>query len=205
MLIHLEKMAGLQGRILRPLSAKLLPPTLLEERGWVKREAFYSISGRGRKIQMALAKQLSIPHYPSPAGGCILTEPGYARRVNVLLQHRAKDQVTVSDLRLLRLGRHLWPNDHLHVIVGRNERENKALELFREGRWSLEPVSLMGPLVLAESIQSPEDLEVSARITARYSDRVDQSEIHIAYQKGKERGHLQVMPIGEAEIERWRI
>ena len=122
----IERESGLSGYLLRPLSAKLLPPTILEEKGLINREKLLSIQGRSRKPQIGLAQKLGIAYYPSPAGGCILCEKEYARKLRNLLNK--KEKVNSKDIKLLRIGQHFWLNqDQTEVIVGRNYRENQRL------------------------------------------------------------------------------
>ena len=205
-LFHIDKISGLKGLILRPLSAKLLPPTLAEEKGWVDREKLYEISGRSRKQQMDLARRLGITKYNAPAGGCILTEPNFSRRAKTLFAHRSKREITVGELKLLRLGRQFWPRPHLQVVVGRDEKDNLALESFREGRWVLSAADTKkSPLVVAKGVRNKHDLKIIAQITARYctGDKTTQRRIH--YKGDKEEGDITVRPISETMIEKWRV
>ncbi len=126
-LARVEKEADLKGKILRPLSAKLLPETIYEERGIVDREKLESISGRGRKKQMALAKKLGIKNYPTPSGGCRLTESGFSEKLKKLLENRKEPNK--SDFELLKLGRHFW-FDNFCIVVGRNEEDNEKINDF---------------------------------------------------------------------------
>ena len=167
----IERRAGLEGLILRPLSAKILPPTLPEERGLIDRERLKDFNGRSRKPQIALAKELDIDDYPQPAGGCcFLTDPGYARKFFDLLDHREKREVTVEDFTLLKVGRHLRVKDNLKVIVGRNEKENDFLQFYVPQWTSFEVVGAPGPLALLEGDDTDENRRIAAEITARYSD-----------------------------------
>ena len=204
-LFHIDKVSGLKGLILRPLSAKLLPVTLPEERGWVDRERLFDFSGRSRRPQMALAERLGISGFQQPAGGCILTEPNFSRRAGVLFSRRGKGGVTVEGLELLRFGRHLWPNDHLHVVVGRDEGENRALAIFREGRWTFSAMDTEGPLVLADGLQDVRDREIVASITARYCDENGASGVRVRYEGDGKEGSVRVQPVGDALLERWRV
>jgi len=120
----IEKKAGLKGRVVRPLSAKLLKPSIAEEEGIVDRTGLLDISGRSRKAQIALAERLGIKDYPSPAGGCMLTDPGFSKRVKDLLAHNA---FTPENAKLLNLGRHFRLSPTAKLIVGRDKNENKRL------------------------------------------------------------------------------
>jgi tRNA U34 2-thiouridine synthase MnmA/TrmU len=120
-----EKEAGLKDLVLRPLSARLFDPTLPERKGVVDREKLLAISGRSRKPQISLAKEFGIDDYPCPAGGCLLTDPGFAKRIRDLLAHGS---LNLADVRLLKLGRHFRLSKTTKLIVGRDEKDNDALE-----------------------------------------------------------------------------
>jgi tRNA-specific 2-thiouridylase len=206
MLLHMDKVSGLKGFILRPLSAKLLPLTLPEEKRWVDRQKLYDISGRSRKRQIELAHELGIHRFQSPAGGCILTEPNYSRRLKAFITHRGKDEVTVDELKLLRLGRHFWPVDHLHVVVGRDEKDNRALEPFQDGRWVFKPANThRGPLVLAKGLKDEDDRKLVARITARYCDKGKESDVSIHFRGEGEERDLRVSPSSESNLKKWLV
>jgi len=126
----IEKESGLKGLVLRPLSAKLLPPTIPEKEGLIDRELLLAISGRRRKEQMELAKRFGIS-YPTPAGGCRLTDPNFALRLKESFDH---DEDSTRDMHLLRYGRHFRLQTGAKAIVGRNERENEIISnLARKG------------------------------------------------------------------------
>lgn len=124
-ILLIEKEAGLKGLILRPLSAKLFEPTIPEIEGIVNRDRLLEISGRSRKPQIELAKGFGINDYPCPAGGCLLTDPGFAKRIKDLIEH---DSLNIDNVRLLRVGRHFRISEDAKLIVGRDEEENKILE-----------------------------------------------------------------------------
>lgn len=125
-----EKLAGLQGLILRPLSAQLLPETTPEKAGTVDRSRLLAIEGRSRKPQMELVEKYGIKEFPEPAGGCLLTDPGYSRRLRDLMQRG--DGLSRRNLELLKVGRHLRFDDGAKIIIGRNERENERIERLRQ-------------------------------------------------------------------------
>ena len=166
-LLLTARRAGLEGYVLRPLSALLLPPTVPEEEGWVDRSKLLGIKGRSRKPQMELAKRLGIERYPSPGGGCLLTDPGYAQRLKRLLIHRP--QPSRRELELLKYGRHFFLSGCL-VVVSRREEENpKILELKREEDLLLSLKNLPGPRTLVIGDPSWEELLRAAALTVRYS------------------------------------
>lgn len=120
-----EKEAGLEGYLLRPLSAKLLEPTILEKDGRVDREKLLAISGRSRKRQMELAARYHIKNYPTPAGGCALAQEGFASRLRVLMKN--KPDFDAIDVDLIKIGRHFFI-ENAQIILGRNQEENEILE-----------------------------------------------------------------------------
>jgi len=202
----IEKEAGLEKLIVRPLSGKLLPPTRPEEEGWIRREGLQDISGRSRKKQMALAKELGIDDYPQPAGGCCyLTDQNYARRLKDLFKYRDKESLTLDDMILLKVGRHFRVSDTLKVIVGRDELENNFLANFEDGRWSFEVVDDSGPLTLAEGLVSESDIPIVAAITARYSDAKNQPVVRVRYKSEKKVEEIDVEPIKNGTLEAWRL
>ncbi|MFO7899988.1 MAG: hypothetical protein R6V58_13125 [Planctomycetota bacterium] len=158
--------AGLGGLVLRPLCAKRLSPTAPEERGWVDRDRLLGLTGRSRKPQMRLAEELGIADYPSPAGGCLLTDPGFAFRLRELLDHRDAD---VDDVALLRVGRHFRLDDRTKAIVARDEAECHELEsLARDGDTLLQATEFTGPTTLLRGETSEDNLRTAARLTAAY-------------------------------------
>jgi len=141
-----EKESGLKGLILRPLSAKLLPETIPEKKGWVKREELFAFLGKSRKPQINLAKKLKIEKFPSPAGGCILTDSEYSRKLRELFE-KIPDRDGL-DCQVLRKGRAFWKDNFL-IMVGRNEKENEELKSLRKKKdFILEPENFPGPTVL---------------------------------------------------------
>ncbi|TET82803.1 thiamine biosynthesis protein [candidate division TA06 bacterium] len=201
----IEKESGLEGLLLRPLSAKLLPPTLPETEGWVDREMLYGISGRGRKEQFVLAEQYGIVDYPQPAGGCcFLTDKNYAAKLKDLYAHKGKDSVTKEDVILLKVGRHFRISETAKVIVGRDEGENNFLESYVDNRWVFMALDFEGPLTLVEGDISADEKRSVAAITARYSDGKNQNVVRVEWRYGGESGVLEVEPAGN-EIDSLRV
>ena len=166
-----ERESGLQGYLLRPLSAKLLKPTVPEQRGWVDREGLYGISGRGRKAQIALAEQFGITDYPQPSGGCCyLIDQAYSRRLRDLLDHEGAASLIREQVQLLAVGRHLRLPSGRKVVVGRREQENEYLENCGVEGALLTTVDHPGPTTLVAGEPTHEEIEWAARITAGYSD-----------------------------------
>ena len=165
----IERESGLDGRLLRPLSARLLPPTIPEKEGLVDRDKLLAIGGRFRKPQMALAEQYHINDYPCPAGGCRLTDPGFARRMRDLVRH--KENFDLNDVNLLKVGRHFRLSPEVKAVVGRNEEENRRiLALAREGDILFEVQDWGSPVTLLRGQTSEREIHLAAAITVRYSD-----------------------------------
>ncbi len=205
--MHLiEKEAGLEGLILRPLSAKVLPTTIPEKEGWVDRERLLNISGRSRKPQIELADHYGIHDYPCPAGGCLLTDPGFAKRMKDLMVY--DPQFSLNDIHLLKMGRHFRFSDGVKLVVGRNEEENQKIQTFAQGEDILLKVSSFpGPLSLLRGKLNEGDIEKAAAITVHYGKGKDLGKIEVTY-KGVDEDHhqsLSVSPISRGEIERLMI
>ncbi|MCW4028925.1 MAG: hypothetical protein NWE92_04685 [Candidatus Bathyarchaeota archaeon] len=160
--------AGLTGKLLRPLSAKLMAETEAEKKGLVDRSRLLAISGRSRKPQFALAKEYGITTYPSPAGGCLLTCEEYAKKLGDLFEH--KTRVSAADVALLRFGRHFRVGKN-KFIVGRNEEENKYLIAHKVPLdFYFEAASNMGPNTLLQGPKTKQAIKTAAELTASYSD-----------------------------------
>ncbi len=164
-----ERQSGLQGYLLRPLSARLLPPTVPEQQGLVDRERLLDIQGRSRKPQLALAQKYGLYEFPSPGGGCRLTDPGFARRARDLLSHHP--DFTRNDFELLKVGRHFRLSPRTRVIAGRTEQENRRIvELAQEGDLLFEVKGTGSPVTLLRGSADVSDIALAAAITGRYAD-----------------------------------
>ncbi len=164
----IEKESGLEGRILRPLSAHHFPPTLPEQDGIVDREKLLDFSGRSRKPQIRLADTLGVRDYPCPAGGCLLTDPVIAARLRDLFAHTP--DYGISDLHLLKVGRHFRLRPGLKIIVGRKQSENDQIEnLAGAGSVLFRPADFRGPACLALGSLDPETEPIIGEIMAAYS------------------------------------
>lgn len=197
----IEKEAGLEGFILRPLSAKLLPATIPEKEGWVDREKLLNIQGRSRKPQIALAELFGIHDYPCPAGGCLLTDPGFARRMKDLMTHDS--DFSLNDVHLLKMGRHFRFSPKLKLVVGRNEEENQKIETFSRKDDALITLSRHpGPISLLRGEPGSHEIERAGAITARYSKAKDLENVEVIYRKvgEDEIRSFSVSPISEEEI-----
>jgi len=154
----IEKESGLKGLIVRPLSVKVLPSTIPEKLGIIKRENFYDISGRSRNRQIELAKKFKIKEYPSPAGGCILTDINYSKKLFELLEKVPK--FTGNDAELIKYGRVFWKNDLL-IVVPRDAKECELVaNLRKRGDVVLEPHNFSGPTVLVRKYKKSPQSEM---------------------------------------------
>jgi len=205
----IERESGFEGRILRPLSALLLAETIPEKEGLVDRNKLLNISGRSRKRQMELAVKMGIEDYPSPAGGCKLTEPAFSKRLRDLF---TQGVFSLEEIELLKLGRHFRLSKDIKLVVGRNKEENEQLQnIFQDGDFLFKAKNLKGPVSLLKrgSKANNELIDKSCQITARYCDRNEEEneEVNINYySKSKELVRtMKVKPLTEDELEILRV
>lgn len=165
----IERESGLKGLILRPLSAKLLRPTIPEEKGWIDREKLLSISGRSRRPQLALVEKSEIKENFCSGGGCLLTVSSFTAKVKDLIDH---DCLNLEEAKLLRVGRHFRLNDQLKLIVGRDEKENSVLEAWaKKDNPYFITEEIPGPLgLLKGNLNGNDSVSTAASIIAYYSD-----------------------------------
>ncbi len=170
---YVEKQSGFQGYILRPLSAKLLPPTIPEQQGLVDRERLLDISGRGRKEQIKLAGAFGVTDYPAPAGGCLLTDVGFSKRLRDLLDHQ--ENCEERDFELLKYGRHFRLDAQHKVIVGRTKEDNKQISKLLDPHRdvTLHMTDMAGPTVLIPFGAPEEIVHEAATLCVRYSKTQD--------------------------------
>lgn len=172
--------SGAFDRLLRPLCAQLLPETLPEREGWVDRNKLLKLNGRGRKPQITLAGEFGFNDYAQPAGGCcFLTDPNYSRRLADMWTTRGDKRYELDDIMLLKIGRHLRPRPHFKLIVGREEGENNFLSGYRRQFVHLSALSHDGPLVLLEGEVGEDDLQLAARLTARFGQGRDSAQVRV--------------------------
>jgi tRNA U34 2-thiouridine synthase MnmA/TrmU len=146
----------------------------------LKRDKLHAFNGRSRKPQMALAAHYGFEDYAQPAGGCcFLTDRQYSLKLSDLWKTRGERDYELDDIMLLKVGRHLRPRPHFKLIVGREEGENRYLEGYRRRFVYMIPVSHPGPLVLLDGEAGADDLELAARIAARFSKGRDAAEVTI--------------------------
>ena len=167
----IAKESGIKEYLLRPLSAKLLEPTILEKNGLIDRQKLLNISGRSRKIQIALAEKWKIKEYPTPAGGCLLTDLQFGSRLKEAFDKWP--DADGQDIELLKLGRHFWFKDN-KIVVGRNHQENlKMKKIAKKEDILIEPKAFPGPSILIRSKKEifPESLSMAKELMIKYSPK----------------------------------
>lgn len=180
----ISKQSGAHDRLLRPLCAQFLPETLPEKEGWVDRSKLLNFSGRSRKPQFELAEHFEIKDFAQPAGGCcFLTDENYSKKLQDLWHHQGEKKYELDDVMLLKVGRHLRPKANFKMIIGREEGENNFLEGYHKVFINLRILSHMGPLILIDGLPEKEDLEIAARIAARFSSGRDESKVTVQVQQ----------------------
>ncbi|MCD5397696.1 7-cyano-7-deazaguanine synthase [candidate division NPL-UPA2 bacterium] len=201
----IEKKSQWEGLVLRPLSAKLLEPTIPEKKGWIKREKLLDIEGRSRKPQIELAAKFGIKDYPSPAGGCLLTDAIFSARLKDLLQH---SRAGLNDIHLLKVGRHFRLSSQAKLVVGRNEGENaKLLTLAQAGDLCFQAADFLGPVALSRGKLTEEEIVAASSLTVRYGQGRKEDALKVKYWKlpGKQSQLLTVSPMPEEELQKLRV
>ncbi|MCK4311224.1 MAG: tRNA 4-thiouridine(8) synthase ThiI, partial [Candidatus Cloacimonetes bacterium] len=168
------KLSGIKDLLVRPLSQKLLQDTLPIREGWVKKEDMLDIQGRGRHRQMQMAREFGITYYQTPGGGCLLTDEAFSRRLKDLIEH---DMLTINFIEFLKVGRHFRINDHLKVIIGRNDNENNNISKLAGDEIILQTCEIPGPIGAINSQKKPDKKEIktAASILLRYNNKVKDS------------------------------
>jgi tRNA-specific 2-thiouridylase len=199
----IEKEAGLEGKLLRPLSARLLPPTEAEEEGLVDRAALLGLEGRSRKTQLALAAAYGITGYSSPAGGCLLPDKNFGARLADAFAH-GEDRP--ADIALLKIGRHFRLPSGAKAVVGRNEGENEELLGYLDGDAAAFEVEGVGsPITLLRPARR-EDWPRAAALTLRYSDARDRAEAPTRVRTAEGEAETITARAGDAaDAETWRV
>lgn len=192
---YVEKNSGFDGYIVRPLSAQNLPVTLPEKEGLVDREKLLNFSGRTRKPQLELAASLGVTDFPSPAGGCLLTEKGYAARLGDLFKHQ--DTYRDAEFYLLSCGRHLRLNAEHKLIVGRSKLENQKIEALIDpvADTELRVQNWPGPVSVVPNGCDDATAPQAAAICAGYSKAPPDKSVEVLLIQGDRKTTLTVMPI----------
>ncbi len=196
------KLAESEDILLRPLSAKLLPPTLPEKMGWVDRDKLLDISGRGRTKQLQLAKEFGLADFESPAGGCLLTEPYFAKKIRDFIKY---DKLEVADIDILKFGRHFRLEDGAKLVIGRNQEDNIELKKIQNPKFaSLEAIGVKSPFALISKDHSEKDLLFGLRAVLTYTKAEQGKEYTILYNRGEK--EFLATPFENREIvQKWKI
>ena len=199
--------SGADDLLLRPLCAKNLPETLPEKEGWVDRSKLFDFSGRSRKPQMALAEKFGFTEYAQPAGGCcFLTDEKYSDKLVDLWKARGTKEYELDDIMLLKVGRHIRPGPNFKMIIAREEGEGRFLQGYKGSFVYMNTVSHRGPLVLIDGSPSEQDLELAARITARYGQGRDADKVVVKMVQNQKEREFEVKPLTPDEIpEEWHV
>lgn len=197
------KNSGYADYILRPLSAKLLPPIKAERENLVDRSQLLSLQGRGRKEQMKLAADFGITNIAPPAGGCLLTDPMFSRRLRDLFLHHGDRKI--RDIELLKYGRHFRIRENLKVIVGRNNADNESLtKMATADDLVLTMTSFPGPFVLVP-YGKDSDKEIAASLCVRYSDAPDNTQTDVLCSRGNISEVITSMATSREDCAKWTI
>lgn len=203
----IEKETNMEGVVLRPLSAKHLPPTDAEKTGLIKRENMGDIKGRSRKGQLALAKRFGISNPPNAAGGCLLTDPSFSKRVKDIMDHCDDDIPTLNDIELLKVGRHFRVAPDAKLVVGRNKDENEVINaLVRQDDIVIEVKDYVGPTCLLRCKKYDHELLARcAAVALRYSDAPRDGESKVSIAIGGNKSEFTALPGDTSAIEAMRI
>jgi len=197
---YVEKHSGYDGYILRPLSARRLPETLVEQKGLVDRSRLLDLAGRSRKPQIRLAKEYGIQKYPAPAGGCLLTDKQFSRRLGDLLEH--DPQPPPRFLHLLRYGRHFRVDATTKIIVGRNSSENRQiLEYVDPAKdTTLKTIEYPGPLAVLPGGAIPPARQLAAALCAGYSKAPPEAMVRVSVRNAGEKTSLSVLAVAPEDL-----
>ena len=191
------KWSGYKDLIVRPLSQKLLPDTKPIREGWINKDLLLDLQGRTRTPQIELAEKFGISEYPTPAGGCLLTDPGYSQRLKDLKQH---DMFALKFISFLNVGRQFRLSDTTKLIIGRNQNDNEYIEKLNEKNANhknivLKAKDIPGPNGILQSrdeIIGDEILMLAAEILVRYISKVDKETVAIVKFPDEESRELSV-------------
>jgi tRNA U34 2-thiouridine synthase MnmA/TrmU len=202
----IEKESDLEGYIVRPLSAALLPQTIPEINGLIKRENLGMIRGRTRRTQLQMAKEFGIENPPNAGGGCLLTDPAFAIRAKDLFQHI--ETPTTNDIDLLKIGRHFRLDEKTKLVVGRNKDENEMIKsLALPDDLIFYAKDHVGPNSLLRGEITEEHKQLCASITLRYSDAPKKVQGTVNVEKGDntQKSEILTNSIEEPDYIKFRI
>ncbi len=200
----IEKLSNLEGKIVRPLSAALLPATDPEKNGLIKRKDLGMIRGRSRKVQLQMAKEFGVVDPPNAGGGCLLTDPAFSLRAKDLFKHIKTP--TINDIDLLKIGRHFRLNENTKLVVGRNMNENEMMQsLALSNDILLEAKEHVGPTALLRGDGVDGHVEFSSKITLRYSDAPKNKIGIVTVHQNDDATEVSVIPAEEVSYVKFRI
>jgi tRNA-specific 2-thiouridylase len=182
---QVTKLAGDEegGIILRPMSAKLMEPTIAEKNGWVDRQKLLDIQGRSREVQLRLAQEYNFEEYESPGGGCLLTESAIELKIKDIIKY---EKFTVADIDLLKAGRHLRLPDGAKLVIGRNQEDNEKLKNIQNDKFiSARAVDISGPFSLFSKNATKEDKELAASLILTYTKTLSDSKGCVEFDDGQ--------------------
>ena len=196
----------MEGKLLRPLSAKLLDPTDVEKEGRIDRDKLYDLHGRSRKPQIELARKFGLTEFMQPAGGCcFLTDESYSRKLKDLLAATNGEPLSMDDVYLLGVGRHFRLADDLKIVVGRDETENNFLDYYTRSHWSAQAVDHPGPTAIIVGEVDASQFGRIASVVARYCDGKREASVDVEFKRGEESRVISVAPAENVLIEQLRI
>lgn len=200
----IEKESDLVGKIVRPLSAALLPKTDPEKDGLIRREDLGMIRGRTRRVQLEMAKKYGIENPPNAGGGCLLTDPAFGVKTKDLFDH--VETPTINDIDLLKVGRHFRLDEQTKLVVGRNKDENEMIgAVALPGDILVEARDHVGPVSILRGRDAESHTEFAARVTLRYSDAPKDEESFVTVKKGSEKTEVCATPAEEDYYIKFRI
>ncbi len=201
----IERESGLEGLLLRPLSARHFAPTIPEQEGWVDRTRLPAIQGRSRKEQMQMAEELDIRNYPCPAGGCLLTELSFISKIKDVFDHSG--ELKTRDFQILKVGRHFRIGNKSKVIIGRNEAENQTLEkMLQPGEAAIRWSEGSGPMGIVTGEPDDALLAVAGKILLRYTKAGQDAECSLLVMcKGEEKRISVRNEFDDERIEEYRV
>ena len=201
----IKKCSDLEGYLLRPLSAKLLEETIPESEGILDRNLLCDMSGRSRKPQFALAEKYGITEYFAPAGGCLLTDPGFSKRLMDLMKHSEK--LEVDDIKILKCGRHFRIDEKTKIVVGRDEQDNDMVEAETvKEDIALRLVEFASPFVVLKGENSESNIKMAAELCAGHTKFKNDESVEVEYGcDGNFDKKIQVKPTERETIEEMRI
>lgn len=203
---YVEKHCGHDGYVLRPLCAKNLPETIPEREGLVDRQRLLGLSGRSRKPQLALAEKFGVTDFPAPAGGCLLTDKLFSRRLKDLFNHQ--ETTPEKALELLKFGRHFRLDPTTKIIVGRTQQDNEQIShcIDFNDDVVLKVDQFPGPLTVLPGGGSSETMvKLAAGICAGYSKAPPNTPVTVNVKVGANRRQLTVLGIPPAENKKFLI